>query len=143
VIHTDDLPASQQTPRAGGRYLMTETWQKLAGAWKLRIVHIDAVRTDPPAVALTPEELDQVAGFYRSRDVTTEIRRDGGAVWRRRAGQPDQKLVAETRDVFYVPGQTRLRLIFRRDAKGAVTALVARSENSDRVWERVSGRTGP
>ena len=66
VIHTDDLPKSDQTPRSGGRYLMTETWQRIKGAWKLRIVHVDAVRTDPPAMTLDPGELDQLTGAYRS-----------------------------------------------------------------------------
>ena len=51
VIHTDDLPTDASNMRAGGSYLMTETWQRLADAWKLRIVHVDAVRTDPPRLS--------------------------------------------------------------------------------------------
>ncbi len=139
VLHTDDLPARDQAPRAGGRYLMTETWQRIEGVWKLRIVHVDAVHTDPPAVTLNPGELDRLTGTYRSGEERIVVRRDGDSLIRHRTGRPDRELKAEARDVFYVPGQTRVRSIFQRDASGAVISLVIRDENSDRVWERVAG----
>lgn len=137
VMHSDDLPAADQTPRSGGRYLMTETWQRIKGRWKLRIVHIDAVHTDPPPVVLDPAELDRLAGIYGSGQDRIVIRREGNGLVRQRTGRPDKALAAETRDVFYIPGQDRVRSIFRRDASGAVTALVIRDENSDRVWDRL------
>lgn len=138
VIHVDDLPSRSQVARAGGQYLMTETWQQIKGEWKLRIVHIDAVHTDPPVVALSPDELDQLAGTYLSGQNRIVIRREGTSLIRQRPGRPDAELRAEARDVFYAPGQTRARSIFLRNSSGAVSSLVIRDENSDRVWKRMA-----
>jgi len=139
VTHLDTVPETQQASRPGGKYLMTETWQRLKGEWKLRIVHIDAVHTDPPAITLNPAQLDELVGCYRSGTRSMTIRRDGSHLFRDlrdRAGAPEQELKAETRDVFYVPGDLRMRSIFQRGTDGKVTAVVRRDENSDRVFAR-------
>ena len=46
VIHLD-------TDEAHTHYLFTETWQRLDGEWRLRILHISNVLGDPPTVTLT------------------------------------------------------------------------------------------
>jgi hypothetical protein len=43
-------------------------------------------------------------------------------------------LKAEAPDVFFVPGQPRVRKIFLRDASGHVTGFVDRREGRDVKW---------
>jgi len=137
VLHHDDIPASPgEIVRPGGEYLMSETWQLLNGVWKLHIVHVDSVRTDPPAIALTPSQMDELVGTYRNGSVAYTVHRDGKRLIGSRSGRPDTELLAETRDVLFVAGDTRTRRIFQRSADGTVTGFVRRDENSDRLWVR-------
>ena len=136
VTHRDDVPGATLGTRPHQQYLMTETWQRLDGRWKLRLVHVDAIRTDPPAVTLTADQMAAVTGVYRRGDSTFVVRRDGDRLIGTRDGRPEVALEAETRDVFFVAGDNRSRRIFQRDAQGRVTGFVRRDENSDALWTR-------
>ena len=137
VLHHDDIPALPgESVRTGGEYLMSETWQLLNGVWKLHIVHIDAVRINPPALTLTVPQMDEVVGTYRNGDALYVVHREGNRLIGSRSGRPDTELLAETRDVFFVAGDTRRRRIFQRDVNGTVTGFVTRDENADRLWVR-------
>ena len=116
---------------------MTETWQLIGGQWKLQVVHLEAIRIDPPAIALTSAQLDELVGTYRSGSDTYTIRRDGDRIFGKRNGGPEREQKAETRDVLFVPGDTRVRKVFQRNAQGRVTGFVRRDENSDFAWIRV------
>ena len=52
VIHTDDEEENYHGQILHAQYLMTETWRRDTGAWKLYIVHAYAVLKDPPAIEL-------------------------------------------------------------------------------------------
>ena len=52
------------------------------------------------------------------------------------AGGPSSILKAELRDVFFTPGQPRVRKIFQRDASGKVTGFISRHEGHDLVFKR-------
>lgn len=113
--------------RPGGRFLMTETWQRIGGDWTMRMVHIEPVRTNPPAVTLTPSELDALVGDYRVGTDALVIRCDGARLVGIRPNQAEVVLLAETRDVFFTAGDTRKRLIFQRHpVKQAVTGFILR-----------------
>ena len=137
VVHRDDAPAEAGATRPAGQYLMTETWQRIDGQWKLHLVHIDAVRTDPPALQLTLAQLDELAGTYRSGAKTYVLRREGTRLLGARNGGVATEQKAETRDVLFTPGETRSRKVFERGADGKVTGFVRRDENSDVLWLRV------
>ena len=131
VVHRDDVPSEPGDTRPAGQYLMTETWQRLNGVWKLHIVHLDSIRTDPPAVALSVEQMDRLAGTYRYKSYTFTIRREGGRLLGLRSGASEKELKAETRDVLFTPGDLRQRKVFVVDAAGDVTGFIRRDENSD------------
>lgn len=137
VVHHDDETGEYFGSRLTGQYLTTETWQRLDGAWKLRSVHTSAVPTNPPAVALTPAELDEVAGTYRAATEMCILRREGDRLLSKSAGGPEREWKAETRDTFFVPGRTRLRAVFRRDAAGKVTGFSWCNENRAVAYTRV------
>jgi hypothetical protein len=130
VLHED-------TDENNVRYIFTETWQRLNGAWKLRVLHITNVLSDPPAIQLSPAQIDELAGTYRSNSVTYMIRREGDRILAKRADGPETEEKAETRDVLFSPGHPRVRKVFLRDAPGKVTGFVVRYESSDTLWTKV------
>lgn len=120
------------------RYIFTETWQQLDGQWKLRALHITNVLSDPPAIALSAAQIDELVGVYRTGHNTCVIRREGDRIIAERSGRPDAELKAETRDVLFQPKwDPRTRMIFLRDAKGRVTGFIVRYESSDTLWTKV------
>jgi hypothetical protein len=44
---------------------------------------------------------------------------------------------AEARDVFFVPGDPRIRKIFQRNVSGQVVGFVERRESWDIVWKKI------
>ena len=139
VFHQDDVPQ-----RPGGvdeshsHLLMTETWQRIHGEWKLRVVHTDRIRINPPPVSLSSLQIDELVGTYQSADKTYIIQRDGNRILGGRSGQPLTELMAETRDVLFQPDDVYLRRVFQRNANGQVTGFIDRSETDRRSWKRVS-----
>jgi len=119
------------------RYIFTETWQRLNGGWKLRVLHISNVLSDPPAIQLSRAQIDELAGVYRSGSGTYTVRRDGDHILAKRVDSPEGEQKAETRDILFSPGNPRVRKVFLRDAAGKVTGFVVRYENSDILWTKI------
>jgi hypothetical protein len=98
-----------------------------------------ALRTDPPAIELPASALDAYAGRYSlTETIGYTITRDGTAIRGQRTGRDSEAWKAEAPDVFFVPGQPRLRKIFTRDSAGRITGFVERRETWDIVWKRVA-----
>ena len=130
VLHED-------TDEHDVRYIFTETWQRLNGDWKLRVLHVTNVLSDPPAIQLTQAQIDEVAGTYRAGSATCSIRREGSRILYQRMNGPTVEQKAETRDVLFTPGAPRVRRIFIREASGQVSGFLVRYENSDTLWRKV------
>jgi len=137
VVHLDDVPDRPGRDTKNSHLLMTEVWQQLGTDWKLRLVDINRLRVDPPAVTLPSSALDELVGDYKSGATLYVIRRSGDQLLGRRAEEEEEEWKAEVRDVWFVPGQARYRKIFERDASGKVIGFVDRSESSDLRWVRV------
>ena len=138
VFHQDDVPQ-----RPGGEdetnshLLMTETWQRIHGAWRLRIVHTDRIRTNPYPILLTSQQIDELVGTYRNADNTYIIKREGNRILGGRTGKPLTELMAEARDVLFQSDNVYLSRVFQRGANGSVTGFIDRSETDGRSWGRV------
>ncbi|MFC4528154.1 nuclear transport factor 2 family protein [Dyella halodurans] len=142
VFYRDDVPQRPGGPSTRNAHLlMTETWQHVDGAWLLRMVHTDRIRVDPPAIVLSPQQMDELVGTYRSRAMTYVVRRQAGQILASTGGTHSVVLKAETRDVLFEPGDVWVRKVFQRDVKGRVTGFVDRSESTERAWTRVSAST--
>jgi ketosteroid isomerase-like protein len=117
-------------------YLSTSTWRKEAGGWKLIAAQVLAEPIDPPAVQLSSAVLSEYVGTYKLKDsdTTYSVTSDGTHLSGARNGRPAARLDAELKDVFFVPGQPRIRMIFQRDATGRVTGYLSRREGRDVVW---------
>jgi hypothetical protein len=138
VFHQDDVP--QRTGGADERnshLLMTETWQRIHGEWRLRIVHTDRIRINPSPILLTSQQIDELVGTYRNADNTYIIKREGNRILGGRTGKPLAELMAETRDVLFQLDNVYLRRVFQRGANGSVTGFIDRSETDGRSWGRV------
>jgi hypothetical protein len=138
VIHTDDEEETYHGQHLTAQYLMTETWQRQNGAWRLLLVHAYSVLKEPKSAVLPATDLDAYAGRYAAApDLMYTIKRGGDFLVAEREGRPSVTLKAEVRDLFFVSGQLRTRKIFERDSTGRVTGFVDRREGSDLVWKRL------
>lgn len=119
-------------------YLTSTTWKKRADGWKQIQGQVLAERTDPPAIALPAAELQKFVGTYKLKDSepTYTLTVLDGKLMGARNGRPAAEWKAETRDVFFIPGDNRIRKIFQYDANGKVTGFIERRESWDLVWEK-------
>ena len=121
------------------QYRTTETWVKRPEGWRLIGAQVLAMRTDPPAVALSADRRREYAGKYAlTPELAYEIRVDGDALQGQQTGRKPEALKAEAPDVLFVPGKPRYRYVLLRDAQGRITGLAQRREAWDIVWKRVS-----
>ena len=120
-------------------YLTLTTWRKRAGGWREIAEQVLAEKTDPPAIALPPQQLAQYGGTYRLKgsEATYTIAAADGALTATRNGRKPVSWNAEASDVFFAKGDPRIRDIFQRDAQGRVTGFVERRESWDIVWEKI------
>ena len=139
VVHTDDEQENYHGQMLSTRYLMTETWHRESGEWKLHMVHAYAILKDPPPVTLPAKELPEYAGRYSGgSDLVYIIQWDGQRLVGGRLGRSLMPLEVEIRDVLFVVGQPRTRKLFQRDANGKITGFVDRREGEDLVWRRAA-----
>jgi hypothetical protein len=120
------------------QYRSTDTWIRTDAGWRLLASQVLALRTDPPAIARSSEQLAAYVGRYRlAPDIVYEIRLHDGKLEGQRAGRPAEPLLAEAPDVFFVPGSPRYRKIFQRDGQGRIASFVERREAWDLTWSRL------
>jgi hypothetical protein len=120
------------------KYLMTETWVRQSGDWRLALVHAYVVPKDPPAVPVPAAALEGYSGRYAGPNGTIyEIRRKGDHLTAGQLGAGAHPLLMESPDLFFVPGQTRIRKLFQRGADGSVTGFLDRREGEDIHWARL------
>jgi Domain of unknown function (DUF4440) len=116
----------------------TDTWLKTEAGWRLIASQVLAVLEDPPAIALSRDELCAYGGTYRlTPEILTKVTCTDDGLSSERTGRKAVTMKAEVRDVFFTPGQPRSRRIFLRDEKSAVTAFVDRREGLDIRWVKV------
>ncbi len=119
------------------RWRSTDTWVKTSAGWRLIAEQTMALNVDPPAIALTSEQLCSYASTYRlTAEITETIRCSEGKLLGTRTGRPEVAYQAEVPDMFFAPGKPRTRRIFIRDATGAITGFVDRREGIDVRWTK-------
>jgi ketosteroid isomerase-like protein len=120
-------------------YLTNTVWKKHPDGWKQIEGQVLAERTDPPSVTVSAQDLGKFAGAYRLKDSapTYSLAVVDGKLMGGRTGAAPSQWNAETRDVFFIKGDPRIRKIFQYDATGRVTGFIERRESWDIVWEKV------
>jgi ketosteroid isomerase-like protein len=119
-------------------YLLSTVWKKRADGWRQIEGQVLAEKTDPPSVALPASDLQKFAGTYKLKDSepTYTITLTNGKLMGGRGGKALSEWEAETRDVFFIKGDPRIRKIFQYDATGRVTGFIERRESWDIVWNK-------
>jgi ketosteroid isomerase-like protein len=119
------------------QYRATDTWKKTSAGWRLIASQVLALRTDPPAIALSAAALESYCGRYAlTPSLVYEIRRKGEALEGQQSGRKAEELRVEAPDVLFVAGRPRYRYVFLRDASGKITGMAQRREAWDLVWKR-------
>jgi ketosteroid isomerase-like protein len=137
VIHRDDEREVYHGIPLHADYLMTETWLRRGGQWRLAQVHAYVVAADPPAVAIPAARLDEYVGSYRAApDLAFTIRRQGDRLMGTSQSGRSSALLVESPDVLFIAGQPRVRRIFQRDGVGHVAGFMDRREGEDIYWKR-------
>ena len=119
-------------------YLLSTVWKKRADGWKQIEGQVLAEKTDPPSIALPMIDLQKFAGTYKLKDSepTYSITLTDGKLMGGRTGKTPSEWNAETREVFFIKGDPRIRKIFQYDATGRVTGFIERRESWDIVWNK-------
>lgn len=137
TTHVDDEHETFHGHALHCQYRTTDTWIRTTQGWRLIGSQVLALRTDPPAVELTPAQLDEFVGTYAlAPDLHYEIRHRGAVLIGQETGRTPDTLRAETRDVLFVPGRPRYRKVFWRDGEGRAVGFAERREAWDLVWTR-------
>jgi len=94
----------------------------------------------PPAIKLTPAQLDNLAGAYRDRnghlDVT--IIHQGEQLYEKdRYGQITELAAESSSNFFYPNGSSTTRLTFERDAQGHAMTLILHDDRHEERWEKL------
>jgi hypothetical protein len=119
------------------RFRNIDTWLRTPQGWRLIAEQTAAVLKDPPAVALTREQLCAYEGTYSlTVDIVATVRCVDGGLLVERTGRPAAKYLPEAADLFFTPGQPRSRRVFLRDQKGAIVGFADRREGEDIRWTR-------
>jgi hypothetical protein len=120
------------------QYRVTDTWLETPEGWRLLASQILALRTDPSAIALTAQQMEEYSGRYAlTPEIAYEIRAKDGGLEGQRTGREVETLLAEAPDMLFVPGKPRYRKIFRRGPDGSITGFAERREAWDLDWTRV------
>jgi hypothetical protein len=120
------------------KYRSTEVWLLERDGWRMISSQTLALQDDPRAISLPTGELDEYIGTYRAAPgYAVVIAREGARLGASLNGAPPLPLKVEARDVLFVPGQPRVRRIFKRDPSGVVIGFVSRREGHDIVFRRV------
>jgi hypothetical protein len=120
------------------QYRSTDTWLQTPEGWRLIASQVLALRTDPPAVQPTAQQMEEYSGRSAlTPEIHYEIRRKGDALEGQRTGRDPETLRAEAPDVLFVPSKPRYRKVFLRGPDGRITGFAERREAWDLVWTRV------
>jgi poly(3-hydroxybutyrate) depolymerase len=94
----------------------------------------------PPALHLTPAQLDAFAGDYADEhgQLAITISRQGDQLYQKNVHGEISELAAETLStLFYPNGISITRIAVERDPQGHITALTLRDDRHEERWERM------
>ena len=121
-------------------YLTNTVWKKRADGWRQIAGQVIAERTDPPAIVLPANASRNMPAAIGCKDSepTYSLAVADGKLVGTRSGRKAAEWKAEAPDVFFIPGDPRIRKIFQPDASGKITGFVERRESWDIVWVKTS-----
>jgi hypothetical protein len=120
------------------RYHATDTWVKRNNEWQIIAEQVLRYYDDPapgrPDVKRYP---DYVGSYELAPGTTLTVSVEGGKLFSQRANKTKDQLVPEAPELFFRKGMEG-RLLFRRDEKERVDALIDRRNNEDLIWKKIT-----
>jgi hypothetical protein len=137
TTHVEDEHENYHGHELHCQYRTTDTWQRTAEGWRLVGSQVLALRTDPPALDVDPDDLEEYTGRYTlAPDVAYEIRLTEHGLEGEQTGKKPEPLKVEAGGVLFVPGKPRYRKVFLRDDDGDITGFAERREAWDLVFTK-------
>lgn len=116
----------------------TETFLRRGGTWLLIGGADVVIPRDPPVAKVDPRIYDAYVGRYEyAPGLVDTVTREGDRLFIQSTGQGREELLPENEATFFGKGQD-WRVVFQRDARGAVTALAFRQNGQDLLARRIS-----
>jgi hypothetical protein len=119
------------------RYHGTDTWMYRNGKWQIVAGQMLRYYEDPAPGKGEIKKYALYAGTYELAPGVTQtvsIRENG--LYAKREVRPEQELIPEATDIFFIKGVEGRRL-FRSDDSGKITAMIDRRNNEDVVWKKI------
>ncbi len=118
------------------RYHGTDTWMYRNGSWQIAAGQMLRYYEDPAPGKANPGKYADFSGTYElapGRTQTVSVR--DGKLYAQRAERPEQELIPEASDIFFIRS-VEGRHLFRRADGGEVEAMIDRRNNEDVVWKK-------
>jgi poly(3-hydroxybutyrate) depolymerase len=99
-----------------------------------------SVPLHPPAIKLTPTQLDSIAGDYQDSHglhVLTIFRQADQLLQKNFHGETAELAADTLTTLFYPAGSSFARITVERDAQNRVTSLILRDDRHEERWERM------
>jgi hypothetical protein len=119
------------------RYHGTDTWMYRNGKWQIVAGQMLRYYEDPAPGKGDVKKYARYAGTYELAPgvtLTISVRENG--LYAKRGDRPEQELIPETADIFFIKGVEGRRL-FRSDDGGKINAMIDRRNNEDVVWKKI------
>jgi hypothetical protein len=124
------------------RYHATDTWLQHKGEWQIAAGQVLRYYEDPAAGKADRTRYGEYAGTYElAPGVTVEISVEGNELTYRRGQGLKQILYPEAPDLFFRTG-VEGRVLFDRNEKGKVVAMIDRRNNEEVAWRRTNSSWG-
>jgi Domain of unknown function (DUF4440) len=115
----------------------TDVYRRAGGTWKLFTKQSLVIPSELAPVAVDASRYaDYVGSYALGPDAVLTVTREGDRLYCQRGERPVEEMFPVGSERFVRKGHPRGERFFRRDAQGAVVALVDRRDNIDLVWKR-------
>lgn len=119
------------------RYHITDTWLQRNDNWQIIASQAHRYYEDPSVGKADPKKFNDYIGTYvLAPKQTRSIIADGDKLFVERNGKKEQ-LFPETSEIFFRKG-VEGRILFRRDDRGKIDALIDRRNNEDVIWRKTN-----
>jgi hypothetical protein len=117
-----------------------DTFVRRPSGWMLVAVHGTTIPyPNRQSVQLDAGDLSDYVGRYVSEpNAYYDITEENGQLMGQRTGFPRARWLAETGDVFFVPGDPTASRVFIRDSHGQVIKMVRIEEGGNTIWSRIN-----
>jgi hypothetical protein len=118
------------------RYHGTDTWMYRNGKWQIVAGQMLRYYEDPALGRVDIKKYAEYVGAYElAPGISQIVSVRSGKLYAQRGDKPENELLPESAEIFFIKGVEGRRL-FRRSDSGKVDAMIDRRNNEDVVWKK-------